>query len=110
MGSDHNPSREVREKVFSDGSRSDVLLIDRDEVPLIVECKQGPPTPEHVRQLTGYLNNLRKEAPTQKKPRGILVHGGARKLSKEVVDEIRRSGFEMGLLQYELSVGFSPCQ
>jgi endonuclease NucS-like protein len=103
------PSRGVREKVFTDGSRSDVLLIDRAEVPVVVECKQGTPMPDHVRQLTGYLKKLRAEAPKQPKPRGILVHGGARKLPKEVQVEIENSDFNIDVLQYELNVGFSVC-
>lgn len=103
------PSKEVREKVFPDRSRSDVLLLDRGDVPVIVECKQGSPTPDHIRQLVGYLRNLQKEAPEQPRPRGILIHGGARKLSKEMRKESQHCGFEIEILQYDLSVGFSPC-
>ena len=36
-----HPDTKVREKVFSDRKRLDVLLLDRDERPVIVECKQG---------------------------------------------------------------------
>jgi hypothetical protein len=36
-----HPSEKVRERVFDDQTRSDVILIDRNERPVIVECKQG---------------------------------------------------------------------
>ena len=36
-----HPDSKVREKVFSDHKRSDVLLLDWDDRPVIVECKQG---------------------------------------------------------------------
>jgi RecB family endonuclease NucS len=35
------PSEKVREKVFKDGSRSDVLLVDSKENAVVVECKQS---------------------------------------------------------------------
>lgn len=38
------PSAKVREKIFPDRTRSDVLLIDREGNPVVVECKQGSPT------------------------------------------------------------------
>jgi hypothetical protein len=104
------PSREVREKVFVDRSRSDVLLLDRDNAPVIVECKQDPPTAKNIQQLAGYLRNLHKEAPRLPKPRGILIHTGARKLSEDVRKEIRRSEFKIEALEYQLIVGFNPCQ
>jgi len=104
------PSREVREKVFDDRSRSDVLLLDRNDVPVIVECKQDSPTPSNIRQLVRYLNNFRKEAPKQAEPRGILIHTGARRLSEEVRKEIGASKFKIEALQYQLNVGFNPCR
>jgi hypothetical protein len=101
------PSETVREKVFKDKSRSDVLLIDRNEIPVVVECKQGTPTAKHVRQLRGYMKNLR--GVTGKKPRGILIHGGARKLRKEVRQEVKRKP-RIEVVQYSLSVEFAPCR
>lgn len=101
------PSKEVREKVFKNGSRSDVLLIDRDGKHVIVECKQAAPTIENVEQLRNYMKLLRKE--TGKKPRGILVHGGARKLRKEVRREVNHKP-RVDVVQYSLSVGFAPCR
>ncbi len=101
------PSEKVREKVFKDRSRSDVLLIDRNEIPVVVECKQDTPTVENVRQLRGYMKNLRDV--TGKKPRGILVHGGARKLRNEVRREVNHKP-RIEVVQYALSVGFAPCR
>jgi len=78
------PNAKVRERVFANRKRLDVLLLDRRERPVIVECKQGAPTPENVQQLRGYMKSLCKE--TQRKDvRGILVHGGSRKLRSDVL-------------------------
>jgi hypothetical protein len=101
------PSEKVREKVFEDGSRSDVLLIDKNEAPVVVECKQGTPTVQHVRQLRGYMRHLR--VLTGKNPRGILIHGGARKLRKEVRRQVNHKT-RIEVVQYALSVGFAPCR
>ncbi len=53
-----HPNQRVRERVFRDKSRSDVLLTDRHDVPVIVECKQHKPSVEHLRQLRGYIKLL----------------------------------------------------
>ena len=100
------PSEKVREKVFRDGSRSDVLLIDRNENPVVVECKQGTPTVANIQQLRGYMKHLR--ALTRKESRGILVHGGARKLTKEVRRHVNHKP-RIEVLQYVMSVAFTPC-
>ena len=78
------PSAKVREKVFADQSRLDVLLLDRNWSPVIVECKQDAPTPENLKQLRKYMKSLRKETGRQD-VRGILVHGGSRKLHYDVI-------------------------
>ena len=101
------PSEKVREKVFPDGSRSDVLLIDRNEVPVVVECKQGTPTVENVKQLRGYMKHLRDA--TGKNPRGILIHGGARKLREDVRRKVNQET-HIDVVQYALAVGFAPCR
>lgn len=44
-----HPNQRVRERVFRDRSRLDVLLEDRDEIAVIVECKQGQPSVDDVR-------------------------------------------------------------
>jgi Endonuclease NucS len=101
------PSVKVREKVFSDRSRSDVLLIDQREKPVVVECKQGAPTLDHIGQLRHYMQQIQKE--TGKKTRGILVHGGARKLMEEVRQEIETDP-QIEIVQYSLRVDFVACK
>ena len=98
------PNERLRERMFRDGTRLDVLLMDRDGAPVIVECKQGAPTPADLRQLRQYMRRLRKEI--RRQPRGILVHGGARKLR----DDVRRlaaSRPRIQMVQHKLEVGFS---
>jgi RecB family endonuclease NucS len=81
--------------------------MDRKEIPVVVECKQSTPTVENIQQLRGYMAHLR--AVTGKNPRGILVHGGARKLRKEVRREVNHKP-RIEVVQYSLSVGFAPCR
>jgi hypothetical protein len=52
-----HPNERVRERIFHDGSRSDVLLTDRSEVPVVVECKQGSPKIEHLKQIRRYMGS-----------------------------------------------------
>ena len=99
------PSAKVREKVFTDRTRLDVLLLDRKERPVIVECKQGAPTTDNLRQLRGYMKLLRKETGRQD-VRGILVHGGARKLPREVVRAAALAP-RVEIVQYRLQVDFA---
>lgn len=104
------PDQKLREKVFADGSRSDLLLQDRDEQPVVVECKRGSIEPAHVDQLVRYLKRTRKEI--GKTPRGFLVHGGARKLTDSVrrrVRAARKKGWIIEVLQYEFNVRFGSC-
>jgi RecB family endonuclease NucS len=79
-------------------------LLDRNETPVIVECKQGQPTPGDVQQLRGYLKRLKNE--TGQQARGILVHGGARKLRREVKLAARK-GPRIEIVQYRLDVDFA---
>ncbi|MCY4612072.1 MAG: endonuclease NucS [Nitrospira sp.] len=80
--------RKTRENRFKDGSRSDVLLIDRSNRAVVVECKQHSPSVDNIKQLRRYMKRLQRE--TGKDPRGILVHGGAPKISPEVITEAER--------------------
>ncbi len=99
------PNERLRERMFKDGTRLDVLLVDRTGAPVIVECKQGAPTSADIRQLRRYMTRLQRE--TGRQARGILVHGGARKLRAEV----RRAAAarpRIQLVQHTLEVGFSP--
>ncbi|MBN9663647.1 MAG: DUF91 domain-containing protein [Acidobacteria bacterium] len=103
------PSESAREMVFPDHTRLDVLLLDRERNIVIVECKQGAPTAQHVEQLRGYMRNaerLHTGLKVGKNIRGILVHGGARKLSAEVRRESKRVP-QIELVQFSISVGFT---
>lgn len=101
-----HPSERVRERVFGDGKRLDVILLDRNDVPVIVECKQGHPTLDHIAQLRHYMAKLKEE--TEQEARGILVHGGARKLTPELSLEAAKSP-SVELVRYSVDVEFSPC-
>ena len=97
------PDSKIREKVFKDNSRLDVLLIDRDETPVIVECKQYSPSLKDVEQLKNYMKNLFEE--TGEKSRGILVHGGAQKLSKNVSECLKKEQ-NIEVMSYKLDIEF----
>lgn len=99
------PNSKVREKVFTDRKRLDVLLLDRKERPVVVECKQGAPTLEDLRQLRHYMRSLQKET-RRKDVRGVLVHGGARNLHREVVEAAARTP-AVQIVQYRLQVEFA---
>jgi hypothetical protein len=99
-----HPNERVRERIFKDRTRSDVLLTDREGIPVIVECKQGPPTVEAVRQLRHYMSLLQLE--TEQQPRGILVHGGSKKLASAVAGEAALSP-PIEIVQYSLQVDFN---
>ena len=99
-----HPNKKVRERVFRDRSRLDVLLEDRDGVPVIVECKQRQPSVDNVRQLQHYLKQFQRSE--RQKVRGILVHGGAQKLRSDVRREAgKRPAVE--LVQFSVGVDFS---
>jgi hypothetical protein len=100
-----HPSEEIREKVFNDRKRADVLLLDKDSKPVIVECKQESPTVEDVRQLRHYIQCLKKE--TGECARPILVHGGARKLHRKARLEAKKFP-RVEVIQYKLDVDFAP--
>ncbi len=98
------PNERIREKVFGDGSRSDVLLRDRERKPVIVECKQESPTEEDVHQLRGYIKSLKML--TGEPASGILVHGGARTVDENVWEKADRPP-RVEIFQYKLDVDFS---
>jgi len=101
-----HPNERVRERIFGDSSRLDVLLTDRSGVPVIVECKQGSPTVDHLKQIRNYMKRLHEE--TGIMPRGILVHGGARKLRPDVAVAARQRP-QIEIVQYTLDVDFARC-
>ena len=99
-----HPNIRVRELKFANRKRADVVLTDKNDKPVIVECKQGEPTVENVKQLKGYLNQFRRRE--GERARGILVHGGSRKLRKEVCEAAQKAKIEM--VQFSVEVNFSP--
>ena len=105
-GLTQHPSEKVRERTFGDRSRLDVILLDRQERPVIVECKQGQPTLADIEQLRGYLISLQKEKNVS--ARGILVHGGAKKLHDDVQRAAGRKP-AIEVVQHRLQVDFSRC-
>ena len=100
-----HPGTKIRERILSDRTRLDVLLIDRAGKPVIVECKQDSPTVDAIRQLRHYIRLMTKE--TGERSRGIIVHGGARKLHRSVWHEARKSP-RVEIIQYKLDVDFAP--
>jgi len=102
-----HPSEKIRERVFGDRTRLDVLLLDREDRPVVVECKQYSPTIADLRQLRHYLKLLMIE--TEQEPRGILVHGGATKLHADVVKSAAESP-PLEIVRYHLDVEFTACR
>jgi hypothetical protein len=100
-----HPDSKVRERVFLDRKRLDVLLLDRDERPVIVECKQGAPTVEDLKQLRHYMKSLREET-GRPDVRGILVHGGSRNLHQKIVEAALKAP-PVQIVQYSLKVDFA---
>jgi hypothetical protein len=100
-----HPNKRIREKVFKDRSRADVLLLDKESKPVIVECKQESPSVEDIHQLQHYLKRFRREERQQ--ARGILVHGGAQKVHWKVAREAKKSP-SLEIIQYKLDVNFAP--
>ncbi len=99
--------KKIREKVFDDDSRADVLLLDGNRKPVIVECKQNSPIVEDVQQLRGYIGKLKEE--TRQQASGILVHGGARTVDEKVWHEAEISPrVELEIFQYKVDVEFAP--
>lgn len=99
------PSMKVREHVFGDHSRADVLLIDRRGRPVVVECKQSSPTVADLRQLRRYMSRARRVI--GRRVRGLLVHGGSARLPSEV-KRARSRRPRVDVVRYAVSVAFSP--
>ena len=98
-----HPNLKIRERVFKDRRRSDVLLIDRTKKSVVVECKQHSPSVNDINQLRHYMKLLQKEA--EEVPRGILVHGGAPKIPCEVINEAKK-GPPVEIISYSIEVNF----
>ena len=101
-----HPSLKIQELTFGNRTRSDVILLDRHDRTVIVECKQGHPSVEAIKQLRRYIALLKKEKEVV--ARGILVHGGSRKLHSDVLKEAGASP-RIEVVQHRLGVEFSSC-
>jgi hypothetical protein len=99
-----HPTLKIRELTFMDKTRSDVILLDRYERTVIVECKQGHPTVAAINQLRRYIAHLKKEKGII--ARGLLVHGGSRKLHDDVVKAASGSP-SIEVIQHRLTVDFA---
>jgi len=98
-----HPNARIREMVFTDRKRMDVLLIDREGTPVIVECKQHSPYAGDIKQLRHYMKRFHEK--TKQSARGILVHGGARIVSPEVTQEAQNIP-AVKIVSYRLQVDF----
>ena len=99
-----HPNMKIREMVFEDKSRLDVLLLDRRGIPVIVECKQHAASIKHITQLRQYV--LRLEKQIEQKARGILVHSGAQKLATDVIRAAKKRP-KIEIVCYRLRVEFT---
>ena len=95
----------IREWVVSPSNRIDVVLEDASGTPVLVECKQDGATEACVEQLVRYLNEVVALYPQWGRPRGILVHGGARNVAPAVRHLAEGKGIT--LVHHELRVDFS---
>jgi len=96
-----HPSKRVREYRFSDSKRADIILVDRRRLTVVVECKQNTPSLKDVAQLRHYMEQIRHlEGGVW--PRGLIVHGGARNLRREVEERAHKQKVE--IFQYRLEV------
>ncbi|TXH69907.1 MAG: DUF91 domain-containing protein [Lysobacteraceae bacterium] len=100
-----HPNKRVRENTFPDRTRADVILLDRMDRTVVVECKQGAARPEHVAQLRKYLDWMKTGFPELGALRGVLVYGGSRRIADDTLREASKPpGIE--LAHHELSVDF----
>jgi hypothetical protein len=100
-----HPALPVREFQINAKSRIDVVLQDRSGQVVLVECKQDGVTSAHLDQVNRYLGDFRVRYPEWEKPRGILVHGGARMVSSNLRDYAAKLG--IALAHHDLRVDFS---
>ena len=100
-----HPNTSFREHVFTDRSRADILLVDADGVPVVVECKQSSPSIEDVAQVRHYMEKATEEI--GRRSRGILVHGGATKIREDVV-KAAHGDPAVEIVNYVLDVTFKP--
>jgi len=97
----------AREHAFADRTRADVILQDRAGRTVVVECKQGPPSATHLKQLMQYRESVQgkfSDIPNIQDTRAILVHGGSSRVSPEIAQMARDCKIE--LVYHELRVNF----
>lgn len=102
------PRKKIREFVFPDRTRSDVLLLDRKNRLVIVECKQGAPALQHLDQVRGYVERARSVllgGDKNHEIRAILVHGGSRKLDDSLREAANKAP-KVELVQFSVHVDF----
>lgn len=99
------PDAKIRERVFKDRTRLDVLLQDKQGRAVIVECKQYAPSIEDIKQLQHYMDLFYKE--TNEMPRGLLVHGGAQILPVDIMEAAKQYP-PIEIISYTLDVHFRP--
>ena len=98
-----HPNSKIRERAFEDRSRLDVLLVDKRNKPVVVECKQYAPSIHDIAQLRHYMKLLQEE--TGETVRGILVHGGAQKIASDLIKEVTKEPV-VEIVSYSLDVNF----
>jgi len=88
-----HPHAKIRERVF------------KEYRPVIVECKQHSPVIDDISQLRHYMNLYYEE--TGDIPRGIIVHGGPQKISKEIAEATCEDPV-VEIVSYMLDIRFRP--
>lgn len=99
-----HPQLSTLEHAFEDHTRADVVLEDRERRTVVVECKQGSPTTDDVKQVHDYRARLMRGEPRLGPVRAMLVHGGSSRVPSAVAKMAASSGVE--LVYHELSVLF----
>jgi len=106
------PNAKTREFTFKDKKRSDVLLLDPSDGLVIVECKQHAPSLKDLEQLRGYMKRAKTEiiqSNPKAKIRGILVHGGSRRIDSSVSLAARQTPM-VEIVRFEVKVDFVSSQ
>lgn len=100
-----HPLSTVRELAFEDKSRADVILQDRAGTTVVVECKQDAPSISALNQVQHYRSKIRELMPGQGEPRAMVVHGGARRVARDVAE--LATTLDIELVHFDLQVNFS---
>jgi hypothetical protein len=95
----------ANEQSMPDGGRVDVLLEDELGRTVVVECKQGGATISACEQVIRYRRQIERLVPAGQKVRALVVHGGSKRASDEVLAFAKSKGVE--LVFFELAVNFS---